>query len=104
MVANIVDLADALDIVHSCRFTTTSYNSPATTTLRGSSTGTTTTPTTASITGSGDSGSTGNGSQGSSGSAGGASSPTPTNDAAGLSAPGALSMAALAGLMPLAWL
>ncbi|KAJ5177293.1 uncharacterized protein N7482_003170 [Penicillium canariense] len=103
---------EALDIVHSCKFSTTTYNAAAATTPSASGTGTTdtaatdatTTVTSSSGTGSG-SGSTGSLSQDSTQSTGSAATATPTTDAAtGLSAPGGMSLVALAGLMPLAWL
>ncbi|KAJ5398276.1 hypothetical protein N7509_006389 [Penicillium cosmopolitanum] len=115
---------EALEIIRSCNFSTTTYNASATT-----STGSTTTTglgAAATTTGaSSTSGSTGSGISTSddsgSGSAGasatspdtssGSSDPTqdsasatPTNAAAGMNAPGAISMVALAGLIPLAWL
>ncbi|KAJ5146551.1 uncharacterized protein N7515_001115 [Penicillium bovifimosum] len=118
---------EALDLVRSCRFTTTTYNSAAATTLVGTSTATAAsteatttdafgaaTSNTASATDSSspngangqDSSSVTPSSSDSAGtSPGSASSPSPTPDAAaGASAPGAASMAGIMGLMALAWL
>ncbi|KAJ5803739.1 uncharacterized protein N7518_000042 [Penicillium psychrosexuale] len=108
---------EALDLVHSCSLTTTTYSAAATT-LIGTSTSTESTSTATSSTATRtDSSSTSGGSQdstssvssGSSDSAGAssgsASSPTSTPDAAaGILAPGAISMLGFMGLMAFAWL
>ncbi|KAJ5688819.1 hypothetical protein N7462_003211 [Penicillium macrosclerotiorum] len=100
---------EALDLVRSCNFSTTTYNAAAATTLSASATTTDSAATTATATSGADStgGSSGT-SAGSSSATGsssssGTASPTETGAAADLSAP-AISVLALAGLVPLAWL
>ncbi|KAJ5831747.1 hypothetical protein N7474_000058 [Penicillium riverlandense] len=85
---------EALDLVHSCSFSTTTYNAAAATTLSSNSAAAATATTT---------GSNGSG-QNSAGSSTTGSTPTTTNAAAGLSVPGVASLAAVAGMMPLALL
>ncbi|CAG8116951.1 unnamed protein product [Penicillium nalgiovense] len=104
---------EALDLVRSCTLTTTTYNSAAATTAStststaGANTATTTDSSNA-ATGTDSAGTGGTNSQDSTDSAesaGSASSPTPTPDAAaGILAPGAVSMAGVMGLVALAWL
>ncbi|OOQ88956.1 putative GPI anchored protein [Penicillium brasilianum] len=100
---------EALDLVHSCKFSTTTYNAAAATTLSASATGTTdpvATGATATATGgtTSVSGSVSTSSQGSTGTTSNAAAATSTGAAVGLTAPGVLSLVGVAGLMPLAWL
>ncbi|KAJ5621087.1 hypothetical protein N7510_005071 [Penicillium lagena] len=85
---------EALDLVNSCSFSTTTYNAAAATTLSSNSAAAATATTTDS-----------NGSgQNSAGSSTTGSTPTTTNAAAGLSIPGVAPLAAVVGMMPLALL
>ncbi|KAF3395827.1 hypothetical protein F1880_006564 [Penicillium rolfsii] len=103
---------EALDLVRSCRFSTTTYNAAAATTPSITATGTASSDaagaTTTAISGS--TSSTGIGLPGSSpqtsiGSTGGTTTASPSpGAAAGMTAPGVVSLIAVAGLMPLAWL
>ncbi|KAJ5907255.1 uncharacterized protein N7473_004171 [Penicillium subrubescens] len=101
---------EALDLVRSCRFTTTSYNAAAATTLSATATGTTdpaaaSATATASAGPTSSTGSTSSPSQTSTGSTGGAATASPSpGAAAGRTGPGVVSLVAVAGLMPLAWL
>ncbi|CAG8080340.1 unnamed protein product [Penicillium nalgiovense] len=104
---------EALDLVRSCTLTTTTYNSAAATTAStststaGANTATTTDSSNAATEtdSAGTGGTNSQDSTDSAESAGSASSPTPTPDAAaGILAPGAVSMAGVMGLVALAWL
>ncbi|KAJ5104320.1 hypothetical protein NUU61_001667 [Penicillium alfredii] len=91
---------EALDIVHSCSFSTTTYNAAAASSTGPSSSGTSPASDTASSTNSANS----SGGQGSGTASGSASPATATDAGACLSVPWVASVAAVVGLMSFAWL